>query len=175
MDVIEVTDPAKTGGAYILKTDADGNPMEGVKFEVYRKFDNKKLKLYPISTSANIYAFADTSKSSYITYTVATNTSGKIELVSFPIGEYYLLEVGGADGYMPYGTKIPFIVEVDPNKPITGAKVEIKVANHLPIIWNTGGMGTSSFYTTSIIALALSLIALSLFTVRTAKKLKKSN
>ncbi|MBQ7810767.1 MAG: hypothetical protein IJ346_07405, partial [Clostridia bacterium] len=173
MDVIEVTDSAKTGGAYILKTDADGNPMEGVKFEVYRKSDNKKLKLYPISTSANIYAFADTSTSSYITYTVATNTSGKIELVSFPIGEYYLLEVGGADEYMPYGTKIPFIVEVDPNKPITGTKVEIKVANHLPIIWNTGGMGTTTFYTTSIIALALSLIALSLFTVRTAKKLKK--
>ncbi|MEE1503280.1 MAG: SpaA isopeptide-forming pilin-related protein, partial [Acutalibacteraceae bacterium] len=175
MDVIEVTDSPKTGGAYILKTDADGNPMQGVKFEVYRKSDNKKIQLYTISLSANLYAFSEYGTSSAMTYTPVTGANGKIELVSFPIGEYYLLEVGGADGYMPYGTKIPFIVEVDPNKPTTGTKVEIEIANHLPIIWNTGGMGTSGFYTTTIIALAISLIALSLFTARTAKKLKKSN
>lgn len=175
MGVIEVTDPPIVGGAVIIKTDADGNPMQGVKFEVYRKSDNKKIQLYTVSLSANIYAFAEYGTSSSMTYTPATGANGKIELVSFPIGEYYLLEVGGADEYMPYGTKIPFIVEVNPDKPTTGTKVEIKVANHLPIIWNTGGMGITTFYTTSIIALALSLIALSLFTVRTAKKLKKSN
>lgn len=175
MGVIEVTDPPIVGGAVIIKTDADGNPMQGVKFEVYRKSDNKKIQLYTVSLSANLYAFAEYGTSSAMTYTPATGANGKIELVSFPIGEYYLLEVGGADGYMPYGTKIPFIVEVDQNKPTTGTKVEIEIANHLPIIWNTGGMGTTTFYTTTIIALAISLIALSLFTVRTAKRLKKSN
>jgi len=171
MGVIEVTDPPIVGSAFVIKTDADGNPMQGVKFEVYRKSDNKKLQLYPVSISANIYAFAEYGTSSSMTYTPATGANGKIQLVSFPIGEYYLLEVGGADGYMPYGTKIPFTIVAQG----AGTTVEIVVANHLPIIWNTGGMGTTTFYTTTIIALALSLIALSLFTVRTAKRLKKSN
>ena len=171
MKPVAVSDSPKTGRANIYKKDADGKLLEGVTFEVYRASDNKKLSfLYYYDGVTYMYHHKNGKMDS-----VTTDSNGKIALANLPLGDYYLLEISHIDGYMPYGGKIPFTIEQHPTTTTIGTTVEIEVANHLPIIWNTGGMGISSFYTTSIIALALSLIALSLFTVRTAKKLKKSN
>lgn len=169
--IVNVTNNIKTGTVHLTKTDSNGNPLQGVQFEVYRASDDTKVPLYCVTLSASRYAYSKSSK----IYTIATNAQGKIELVTFPIGDYYLKEVGTVDGYMPYYGKIYFSVELENSSDSSAKTIYIDVPNNLPITWSTGGEGIMPFYYSAIIALTLSAVLLAVPTIKYMRRTKKSH
>lgn len=174
VEIIEVTNSIKTGSVNILKTGLDNKPLQGVKFEVYRASDNKKILFYTISTQSSIYAYT-TGTSASNTYTPTTNTQGKIQLISLPLGDYYLKEVSTLEGYMPYYGKIHFSIELETESNTLAKTINITVPNNPPITWSTGGEGIMPFYYSAIIALTLSAVLLAVPTMKYTRRTKKSH
>ncbi len=176
MDVIPVTNPIKTGSVYLTKKNWNGTPLKGVQFEVYRASDDTKVQLYTIalSSSSNLYAYSSGTSASN-TYTAVTSANGNLQLLSLPIGDYYLKEVSTVDGYMPYYGKIHFSVELENSSDSSAKTIYIDVPNHPPVTWNTGGEGIMPFYYSSLVALVLSAVILAVPTMKYARKYKKSH
>jgi len=84
----------------VRKTDDSGNPLSGVVFAVYRKWDNKKL------------------------YDLTTGEDGRASTLETLVpGEYYLVELSGKDGYEMVTGQIPFTVDG------SGVSVSLVVVN----------------------------------------------
>lgn len=149
--IISVTNYSKTGAVYLEKTDAFGDGLTGVTFEMYTKDgDLVTFGNYGAST----YYYSKTGPQKNITI---PSSGPRVAIISIPIGEYYLIETSTVDGKMVYGEKIPVVIELAKSTD-TGAKtLEIEVKNHDSVLWDTGGTGTGAYRTVALCALTLSI------------------
>lgn len=149
--IIPVTNYSKTGTVYLEKTDAFGDGLTGVTFEMYTKGgDLVTFGNYGAST----YYYSKTGPQKNITI---PSSGPRVAVIGIPIGEYYLVETSTVDGKMVYGEKIPVVIELA-NSTDTGAKtLEIKVKNHDSVLWDTGGTGTGAYRMVALCVLILSI------------------
>lgn len=163
--VIEVKNSIKTGTVYLEKTDSYDYPLPGTTFEVYTK-DGERVKFGNYGTSTYYYSRSGNNNA------ITIPTSGRVALISMPIGDYYLVETSTIDGYMPYGEKIEFSVQLANNSDGNAKTIEIKVINNEAVMFNTGGNGDGYIY---VIAIPIFVIAVTLliFACRKRKPTKK--
>lgn len=149
--IISVTNYSKTGTVYLEKTDAFGDGLTGVTFEMYTK--NGDLVTFG-NYGASTYYYSKTGPQKNISI---PSSGPRVAIISIPVGEYYLVETSTVDGKMVYGEKIPVVIELA--KPTdTGAKtLEIEVKNHDSVLWDTGGTGTGAYRTVALCVLTLSI------------------
>ena len=149
--IIPVIDYSKTGTVYLEKTDAFGDGLTGVTFEMYTK-DGKLVKFG--NYGASTYYYSKTGTKSEITI---PSSGPRVAVISIPLGDYYFVETSTVDGKMVYGEKIPFTVKLA-NASASGATaIEIEVKNHDSVLWDTGGTGTGAYRTVALCVLTLSI------------------
>ena len=69
-----------------------------------------------------------------------TNQTGKLNVGSLPLGDYYFVESKAAEGTMPYAKKVPFTVSENTLNP------EVTVKDYKTVMYNTGSIGVMPFY-----------------------------
>ncbi len=163
--VIPVENQIKTGFVYLQKTDANGNGLSGVTFEVYTK-DGERVKFG--NHGANTYYYSKTGEKDTVTI---PQGAGKVALISMPLGEYYLIEKGTVDGFMPYEKKIKFNVDLENSSDTQAKTVEITVKNHDSVLWDTGGTGNSVYYTVSLFIFLITLMCVAVVLTHKRNKL----
>ena len=149
--IIEVTDSIKTGTVYLEKTDAFGNKLTGVTFEMYSK-DGEMVTFGNYGASTYYYSKSQTKN------VITIPSSGqRVAILGVPIGEYYLIETSTVDGKMVYGEKIHFTVELANTSDGAAKVVNLTVKNHDSVLWDTGGTGTGAYRTVALCVLTLSI------------------
>ena len=88
-----------------------------------------------------------------------------------PLGEYYLIEKGTVDGFMPYEKKINFKVDLENSSDTQAKTVEITVKNHDSVLWDTGGTGNSVYYTVSLFIFLITLMCVAVVLTHKRNKL----
>lgn len=149
--VIDVTNNIKTGTVYLEKTDAFGDGLTGVTFEMYTK-DGKLVKFG--NYGASTYYYSKTGTKSEITI---PSSGPRVAIISIPLGDYYFVETSTVDGKMVYGEKIPFTVKLASATAQGATMVEIEVKNHDSVLWDTGGTGTGAYRMVALCVLTLSI------------------
>ncbi len=164
--VIDVTNNIKTGTVYLEKTDAFGDGLTGVTFEMYTA-DGELVTFGNYGASTYYYSKSSTKS------TITIPSSGpRVALISIPIGEYYLIETSTVDGKMVYGQKIPFKVDLANVSDSAAQTVNLTVKNHDSVLWDTGGTGTRAYRTVALCVLTLSVALMGYAATITFKKLK---
>lgn len=168
--IIPVVDYSKTGTVYLEKTDAFGDGLTGVTFEMYTK-DGKLVKFG--NYGASTYYYSKTGTKSEITI---PSSGPRVAIISIPLGDYYFVETSTVDGKMVYGEKIPFTVKLASATAQGATAIEIEVKNHDSVLWDTGGIGTGAYRTVALCVLTLSITLMGYAATIYIKKSKtKSN
>lgn len=167
--IIEVTNQSKTGTVYLEKTDAFGDGLVGVTFELYTK-DGELVKFG--NYGASTYYYSKTGTKSEITI---PSSGPRVAVISIPLGDYYFVETSTVDGKMVYGEKIPFTVKLASATASGATVVEIEVKNHDSVLWDTGGTGTGAYRTVALCVLTLSVALMGYAATIYFKKSKITN
>jgi hypothetical protein len=134
--VVTMKNLLKRGSVELLKTDGNGNPLEGIEFELY----NTKTGIVNVinKNSSIMYEAADIKTADTVTKLV-TDSDGRIIVNNLLPGDYYFIETD-SKGNMPYGGKISFTISPDSEDTLD---VMITVKNNKAVIPLTGGTGNS--------------------------------
>lgn len=133
--VVTMKNLLKRGSVELLKTNGNGNPLEGIEFELY----NTKTGIVNLNNvGGGMYEPAEIGAENTVT-TLTTDDEGGFLVVNLLPGDYYFLETD-SKGNMPYGGKISFTISPDSEDTLD---VMITVKNNKAVIPLTGGTGNS--------------------------------
>ena len=133
--VVTMKNLLKRGSVELLKTNGNGNPLEGIEFELY----NTKTGIVNLNNvGGGMYEPAEIGAENTVT-TLTTDDEGGFLVVNLLPGDYYFLETD-SKGNMPYGGKISFTISPDSEDTLD---VMITVKNNKAVIPLTGGAGNS--------------------------------
>ena len=152
-----------TGSITIRKTDAKGNPLEGVEFQIICTDLENKAVISTFSDGTYHFDGYEEKENGYKIY--KTDASGKIVVDNLPSAHYEIKEISTADGYMPYTDSIPFTIDDESEETLN---VPIDVENDKLILMDTGGAGMMMFYVIAF-AMAGTAMLLCLFFIRKSK------
>lgn len=155
-----------TGSITIRKTDAKGNPLEGVEFKIICTDLENKSVISTFSDGKYHFDGYEEKEGRYKVY--KTDKDGLAVVDNLPSGHYEIKEISTADGYMPYTDSIPVTIDDDSEETLD---VLTDVENDKLILMDTGGAGTMMLYVIAF-AMAGTAMLLCLFFI---KKSKKSN
>lgn len=122
----------------VNKTDEEGNPLTGAKFN-----------LYDAATGGNqIYLAADVKEGNTTCYYVSANGNAVIEagtginVRGLEPGDYFLEEIEAPAGYNKLPNRVKFTIVADATTPVA-----VTVQNQAGVVLpSTGGIGTTIFY-----------------------------
>lgn len=134
--VVTMKNLLKRGSVELLKTDGNGNPLEGIEFELY----NTKTGIVNVinKNSSIMYEAADSKTADTVTKLV-TDSDGRIIVNNLLLGDYYFLETN-SKGNMPYAGKINFTISPDS---LDTLDIQLTVKNNSVFIPETGGTGNN--------------------------------
>lgn len=134
--VVTMKNLLKRGSVELLKTDGNGNPLEGIEFELY----NTKTGIVNVinKNSSIMYEAADSKTADTVTKLV-TNSDGRIIVNNLLPGDYYFIETD-SKGNMPYAGKINFTISPDS---LDTLDIQLTVKNNSVFIPETGGTGNN--------------------------------
>ena len=134
--VVTMKNLLKRGSVELLKTDGNGNPLEGIEFELY----NTKTGIVNVinKKSSIMYEAADSKTADTVTKLV-TDSDGRIIVNNLLPGDYYFLETN-SKGNMPYAGKINFTISPDS---LDTLDIQLTVKNNSVFIPETGGTGNN--------------------------------
>lgn len=134
--VVTMKNLLKRGSVELLKTDGNGNPLEGIEFELY----NTKTGIVNVinKSSSIMYEAADSKTADTVTKLV-TDSDGRIIVNNLLPGDYYFLETN-SKGNMPYAGKINFTISPDS---LDTLDIQLTVKNNSVFIPETGGTGNN--------------------------------
>lgn len=134
--VVTMKNLLKRGSVELLKTDGNGNPLEGIEFELY----NTKTGIVNVinKSSSIMYEAADSKTADTVTKLV-TDSDGRIIVNNLLPGDYYFLETN-SKGNMPYAGKINFTISSDS---LDTLDIQLTVKNNSVFIPETGGTGNN--------------------------------
>lgn len=134
--VVTMKNLLKRGSVELLKTDGNGNPLEGIEFELY----NTKTGIVNVinKNSSIMYEAADSKTADTVTKLV-TNSDGRIIVNNLLPGDYYFIETH-SKGNMPYAGKINFTISPDS---LDTLDIQLTVKNNSVFIPETGGTGNN--------------------------------
>lgn len=134
--VVTMKNLLKRGSVELLKTDGNGNPLEGIEFELY----NTKTGIVNVinKNSSIIYEAADSKTADTVTKLV-TDSDGRIIVNNLLPGDYYFVETD-SKGNMPYAGKIKFTISPDS---LDTLDIQLTVKNNSVFIPETGGTGNN--------------------------------
>lgn len=101
-----------------------GKMLDGVKFSVYKKDGEDKLKFRQGETSGE-YIYDEAGDLTDI----ETKSGGKIYLRELPAGDYYFKEITAAEGYIKSEDSYEFSVDENHNIKVNGKAESLKVEN----------------------------------------------
>lgn len=134
--VVTMKNLLKRGSVELLKTDGNGNPLEGIEFELY----NTKTGIVNVinKNSSIMYEAADSKTADTVTKLV-TDSDGRIIVNNLLPGDYYFIETD-SKGNMPYAGKINFTISPDS---LDTLDIQLTVKNNSVFIPETGGTGNN--------------------------------
>ena len=134
--VVTMKNLLKRGSVELLKTDGNGNPLEGIEFELY----NTKTGIVNVinKNSSVMYEAADSKTADTVTKLV-TDSDGRIIVNNLLPGDYYFIETD-SKGNMPYAGKINFTISPDS---LDTLDIQLTVKNNSIFIPETGGTGNN--------------------------------
>lgn len=134
--VVTMKNLLKRGSVELLKTDGNGNPLEGIEFELY----NTKTGIVNVinKSSSIMYEAADSKTADTVTKLV-TDSDGRIIVNNLLPGDYYFIETD-SKGNMPYAGKINFTISPDS---LDRLDIQLTVKNNSVFIPETGGTGNN--------------------------------
>lgn len=134
--VVTMKNLLKRGSVELLKTDGNGNPLEGIEFELY----NTKTGIVNVinKNSSIMYEAADSKTADTVTKLV-TDSDGRIIVNNLLPGDYYFIETD-SKGNMPYAGKINFTISPDS---LDRLDIQLTVKNNSVFIPETGGTGNN--------------------------------
>lgn len=134
--VVTMKNLLKRGSVELLKTDGNGNPLEGIEFELY----NTKTGIVNVinKNSGIMYEAADSKTADTVTKLV-TDSDGRIIVNNLLPGDYYFIETD-SKGNMPYAGKINFTISPDS---LDTLDIQLTVKNNSVFIPETGGTGNN--------------------------------
>lgn len=134
--VVTMKNLLKRGSVELLKTDGNGNPLEGIEFKLY----NTKTGIVNVinKNSSIMYEAADSKTADTVTKLV-TNSDGRIIVNNLLPGDYYFIETD-SKGNMPYAGKINFTISPDS---LDTLDIQLTVKNNSVFIPETGGTGNN--------------------------------
>lgn len=134
--VVTMKNLLKRGSVELLKTDGNGNPLEGIEFELY----NTKTGIVNVinKSSSIMYEAADSKTADTVTKLV-TDCDGRIIVNNLLQGDYYFIETD-SKGNMPYAGKIKFTISPDS---LDTLDIQLTVKNNSVFIPETGGTGNN--------------------------------
>ena len=134
--VVTMKNLLKRGSVELLKTDGNGNPLEGIEFELY----NTKTGIVNVinKNSSIMYEAADSKTADTVTELV-TDSDGRIIVNNLLPGDYYFIETD-SKGNMPYAGKINFTISPDS---LDTLDIQLTVKNNSVFIPETGGTGNN--------------------------------
>ena len=134
--VVTMKNLLKRGSVELLKTDGNGNPLEGIEFELY----NTKTGIVNVinKSSSIMYEAADSKTADTVTKLV-TDSDGRIIVNNLLPGDYYFIETD-SKGNMPYAGKINFTISPDN---LDTLDIQLTVKNNSVFIPETGGTGNN--------------------------------
>lgn len=134
--VVTMKNLLKRGSVELLKTDGNGNPLEGIEFELY----NTKTGIVNVinKNSSIMYEAADSKTADTVTKLV-TDSNGRIIVNNLLPGDYYFIETD-SKGNMPYAGKINFTISPDS---LDTLDIQLTVKNNSVFIPETGGTGNN--------------------------------
>ena len=133
--VVTMKNLLKRGSVELLKTDGNGNPLEGIEFELY----NTKTGIVNLNNvGGGMYEPAEIGAENTVT-TLTTDDEGGFLVVNLLPGDYYFLETD-SKGNMPYAGKINFTISPDS---LDTLDIQLTVKNNSVFIPETGGTGNN--------------------------------
>lgn len=134
--VVTMKNLLKRGSVELLKTDGNGNPLEGIEFKLY----NTKTGIVNVinKNSSIMYEAADSKTADTVTKLV-TNSDGRIIVNNLLPGDYYFIETD-SKGNMPYAGKINFTISPDS---LDTLDIQLTVKNNSVFIPEAGGTGNN--------------------------------
>ena len=133
--VVTMKNLLKRGSVELLKTDGNGNPLEGIEFELY----NTKTGIVNLNNvGGGMYEPAEIGAENTVT-TLTTDDEGGFLVVNLLPGDYYFLETD-SKGNMPYAGKIKFTISPDS---LDTLDIQLTVKNNSVFIPETGGTGNN--------------------------------
>ena len=134
--VVTMKNLLKRGSVELLKTDGNGNPLEGIEFELY---NTKTGIVNVINKSGSIMYEAADSKTADTVTKLVTDSDGRIIVNNLLPGDYYFIETD-SKGNMPYAGKINFTISPDS---LDTLDIQLTVKNNSVFIPETGGTGNN--------------------------------
>lgn len=134
--VVTMKNLLKRGSVELLKTDGNGNPLEGIEFKLY----NTKTGIVNVinKNSSIMYEAADSKTADTVTKLV-TDSDGRIIVNNLLPGDYYFIETD-SKGNMPYAGKINFTISPDS---LDTLDIQLTVKNNSVFIPEAGGTGNN--------------------------------
>lgn len=134
--VVTMKNLLKRGSVELLKTDGNGNPLEGIEFELY---NTKTGIVNVINKNSSIMYEAVDSKTADTVTKLVTDSDGRIIVNNLLPGDYYFIETD-SKGNMPYAGKINFTISPDS---LDTLDIQLTVKNNSVFIPETGGTGNN--------------------------------
>lgn len=134
--IVKMYNSLVRGSVRLTKTDGNGNPLEGIEFELY----NTKTGIVNVinKNSSIMYEAADSKTADTVTKLV-TDSDGRIIVNNLLPGDYYFIETD-SKGNMPYAGKINFTISPDS---LDTLDIQLTVKNNSVFIPETGGTGNN--------------------------------
>ena len=134
--IVKMYNSLVRGSVRLTKTDGNGNPLEGIEFELY----NTKTGIVNVinKNSSIMYEAADSKTADTVTKLV-TDSDGRIIVNNLLPGDYYFIETD-SKGNMPYAGKIKFTISPDS---LDTLDIQLTVKNNSVFIPETGGTGNN--------------------------------
>lgn len=134
--IVKMYNSLVRGSVRLTKTDGNGNPLEGIEFELY----NTKTGIVNVinKNSSIMYEAADSKTADTVTKLV-TDSDGRIIVNNLLPGDYYFIETD-SKGNMPYAGKIKFTISPDS---LDTLDIQLTVNNNSVFIPETGGTGNN--------------------------------
>ena len=134
--IVKMYNSLVRGSVRLTKTDGNGNPLEGIEFELY----NTKTGIVNVinKSSSIMYEAADSKTADTVTKLV-TDSDGRIIVNNLLPGDYYFIETD-SKGNMPYAGKIKFTISPDS---LDTLDIQLTVKNNSVFIPETGGTGNN--------------------------------
>lgn len=134
--IVKMYNSLVRGSVRLTKTDGNGNPLEGIEFELY---NTKTGIVNVINKSGSIMYEAADSKTADTVTKLVTDSDGRIIVNNLLPGDYYFIETD-SKGNMPYAGKINFTISPDS---LDTLDIQLTVKNNSVFIPETGGTGNN--------------------------------
>ena len=123
---VKMINVLSTGSVTLKKRDDQNGSLAGSQWQLFTA-DDKAISV--TKTDDGIYQFDESGQ----LQTMDTDQTGKLNVGSLPLGDYYFVESKAAEGTMPYAKKVPFTVSENTLNPEVTVKdyktVSVPTAN----------------------------------------------